>query len=75
MSRNGEWPGPRQAIGTADWRRVRVYEAVVITRHGGHRTLERELSVLLATDRVIPVAHGATFDAFRDVSPVLASRS
>jgi hypothetical protein len=24
---------------------------------------------------VIPVAHGATFDALRDVSPLLASRS
>lgn len=29
----------------------------------------------LATDRVIPVAHGTTFDALRDVSPLLASRS
>lgn len=30
---------------------------------------------LLATDRVIPVAHGTTFDAVRDVSPLLAARS
>jgi hypothetical protein len=36
---------------------------------------DKELSALLATDRVIPVAHGATFDALRDVSPLLASRS
>jgi hypothetical protein len=36
---------------------------------------DKELSVLLATDRVIPVAHGTTFDALRDVSPMLASRS
>lgn len=35
----------------------------------------KELSALLATDRVIPVAHGTTFDALRDVSPLLASRS
>lgn len=36
---------------------------------------DKELSVLLATDRVIPVAHGTTFDALREISPMLASRS
>lgn len=36
---------------------------------------DKELSVLLATDRVIPVAHGTTFEALREVSPMLASRS
>ena len=36
---------------------------------------DKELSVLLATDRVIPVAYGTTFDALRDVSPLLAARS
>jgi len=36
---------------------------------------EKELSALLATDRVIPVAHGTTFEALREVSPLLASRS
>lgn len=35
----------------------------------------KELSALLATDRVIPVAHGTTFDALRDISPLLAARS
>jgi hypothetical protein len=30
---------------------------------------------LLATDRVIPVAHGTTFEALPDVSPLLAARS
>ena len=35
----------------------------------------KELSALLATDRVIPVAHDTTFDALRDVSPLLAARS
>jgi TIR domain len=35
---------------------------------------DKELSALLATDRVIPVAHGTTFDALRDVSPLLAAR-
>jgi hypothetical protein len=36
---------------------------------------DKELSALLATDRVIPVAHGTTWEAMRDVSPLLASRS
>lgn len=36
---------------------------------------DKELSALLATDRVIPVAHGTTFEAIRDVSPLLAARS
>jgi hypothetical protein len=36
---------------------------------------QKELSALLATDRVIPVAHGTTFEALRDVSPLLAARS
>lgn len=36
---------------------------------------DKELSALLATDRVIPIAHGTTFDALRDVSPLLAARS
>lgn len=36
---------------------------------------DKELSALLATDRVIPVAHGTTFEALRQVSPLLASRS
>lgn len=35
----------------------------------------KELSALLATDRVIPVAHNTTFDALRDISPLLAARS
>jgi hypothetical protein len=35
----------------------------------------KELSALLFTDRVIPVAHGTTFEALRDVSPLLAARS
>src|SRR5262249_8710483 len=30
---------------------------------------DNEISPLLATDRVIPVAHGTTFDALWDVSP------
>jgi hypothetical protein len=36
---------------------------------------DRELSTLLATDRVIPVTHGTTFEALRNLSPLLATRS
>jgi hypothetical protein len=35
----------------------------------------KELAALLATDRVIPVAHSTDFDALRDVSPLLGARS
>lgn len=38
-------------------------------------TADKELSALLATDRVIPVAHGTTFEELRDHSPLLAARS
>lgn len=36
---------------------------------------DKELSALLRTDRVIPVAHGVTFEDIEDVSPLLAARS
>ena len=36
---------------------------------------DRELSVLLATNRVIPIVHNTTFEALLDVSPMLHSRS
>ena len=36
---------------------------------------DKELSALLATDRVIPIAHGVTFEEIVDISPLLASRA
>ncbi len=36
---------------------------------------DKELSALLATDRVIPVVHDTDFDTLREYSPLLASRS
>lgn len=36
---------------------------------------DKELSALLATDRVIPIVHGTTFEELRDFSPLLAARS
>ena len=36
---------------------------------------DKELSVLLGSGRVIPIAHNTTFDRMRDVSPMLASHA
>ena len=36
---------------------------------------EKELSALLAKDRLIPIVHETTYDDLRDVSPLLGSRS
>ncbi len=36
---------------------------------------DKELSALLARERLVPVVHGTTYDALRNVSPLLASRS
>lgn len=41
----------------------------------GEGVATKELSALLFTDRVIPVAHGTTFEAIREVSPLLAAKS
>lgn len=35
---------------------------------------DKELSVLLARDQLIPIVHGTTYEALREVSPMLASR-
>ncbi|WP_366935677.1 toll/interleukin-1 receptor domain-containing protein [Aestuariivirga sp.] len=36
---------------------------------------EKELSALLHTERLVPVVHDTTYEALREVSPLLASRS
>lgn len=36
---------------------------------------DKELSVLLATEQLIPIVHNTTYEALRNVSPMLASRS
>lgn len=36
---------------------------------------EKELSALLARDLLVPIVHGTTFEALRDESPLLGSRS
>ncbi|WP_404468924.1 toll/interleukin-1 receptor domain-containing protein [Sutcliffiella horikoshii] len=36
---------------------------------------DKELSALLARDRLVPIVHGTTYEALREVSPLLGSRS
>lgn len=36
---------------------------------------DKELSVLLARDLLVPIVHDTTYDALREISPMLASRS
>jgi TIR domain len=36
---------------------------------------DKELSALLARDQLVPIVHNTTYEALRDVSPLLGSRS
>ncbi len=36
---------------------------------------DKELSVLLARDQLVPIVHNTTYEALREVSPLLASRN
>ena len=36
---------------------------------------DKELSVLLARNQLVPIVHNTTYDALRNVSPMLATRS
>ena len=36
---------------------------------------DKELSALLASNRLVPIVHETTYEALRDVSPLLASRT
>lgn len=47
----------------------------LLSRLRGSGIADKELSVLLARDLLVPIVHGTTYDALRDVSPMLASRS
>lgn len=54
---------------------VLVTPAMLETLRAATGIASKELAALLATDRVIPIAHGTNFDAVRDVSPLLGARS
>ena len=46
-----------------------------LRRIDGAGIAEKELSALLARDLLVPIVHNTTYDALRDVSPLLGSRS
>src|SRR6478752_5514465 len=47
----------------------------LLRRVEGAGIAEKELSALLARDLLVPVVHNTTYEALRDVSPLLGSRS
>jgi hypothetical protein len=47
----------------------------LLTRLPKEGIADKELSTLLQGNRLVPIMHGTTYDALRDVSPMLASRS
>ena len=47
----------------------------LLSRVRGEGIAEKELSALLARDLLVPILHDTTYEALRDVSPLLGSRS
>lgn len=47
----------------------------LLNRIKGEGVAEKELSALLARDLLVPIVHNTTYEALRDVSPLLGSRS
>jgi hypothetical protein len=47
----------------------------LLSRLQGESIADRELSVLLATDRLVPIVHNTTYEDLLNVSPMLASRT
>lgn len=47
----------------------------LLRRLEGEGIAEKELSALLARDQLVPIVHGTTYEALREVSPLLGSRS
>lgn len=46
-----------------------------LRRIQGESIADKELSALMARDQLVPIVHGTTFEALREVSPLLGSRS
>lgn len=46
-----------------------------LNRIKGEGIADKELSALLARDLLVPIVHGTTYEALREVSPLLGSRS
>jgi hypothetical protein len=47
----------------------------LLSRLAGEGIADKELSALLARDLLVPIVHDTTYEALRDVSPLLGSRS
>lgn len=47
----------------------------LLNRLRGEGIADKELSALLARDLLVPIVHGTTYEALREVSPLLGSRS
>lgn len=47
----------------------------LLRRVRGEGIADKELSALLARDLLVPIVHGTTYEALREVSPLLGSRS
>jgi hypothetical protein len=47
----------------------------LLRRLQGESIADKELSALLARDQLIPIVHGTTYEALREVSPLLGSRT
>jgi len=47
----------------------------LLRRVQGEGIADKELSTLLARDLLVPIVHGTTYEALREVSPLLGSRS
>ena len=47
----------------------------LLRRLPGEGIADKELSALLARDRLVPIVHDTTYEALREVSPLLGSRS
>lgn len=47
----------------------------LLSRLQGESIADKELSALLVRDLLVPIVHGTTYEALREVSPLLGSRS
>src|SRR5271170_4251699 len=47
----------------------------LLRRLQGESIADKELSVLLARDQLVPIVHGTTYEALREISPLLGSRT
>ncbi|WP_244122730.1 toll/interleukin-1 receptor domain-containing protein [Burkholderia metallica] len=47
----------------------------LLSRVQGEGIADKELSALLARDLLVPIVHNTTYEALREVSPLLGSRS